>query len=45
VLARNYRALGDVPSARLELERILEFDPSNEEAGRELSQILTREGR
>ncbi|HEY7818963.1 MAG TPA: tetratricopeptide repeat protein [Vicinamibacteria bacterium] len=44
-LARNYRALGDVGSARLELERILEFDPSNEEAGRELSQILTREGR
>jgi Tfp pilus assembly protein PilF len=44
-LARNYRALGDVRSARLELDRILEFDPGNEEAQRELSQILAREGR
>jgi Tfp pilus assembly protein PilF len=44
-LARNYRALGDVSNARLELERILEFDPSNEDAGRELSQILQGGGR
>ncbi|HJS72891.1 MAG TPA: tetratricopeptide repeat protein [Vicinamibacteria bacterium] len=38
-LARNYRALGDLESARRELEELLQFDPSNEHAVRELEEL------
>lgn len=38
-LARNYRALGDLESARLELEEVLGFDPSNAGAARELEEL------
>jgi Tfp pilus assembly protein PilF len=38
-LARNYRALGDLENARLELEELLELDPSNADATRELEEL------
>ncbi len=38
-LARNYRALGDLESARRELEEVIGFDPSNADAGRELEEL------
>ncbi len=39
-LSRNYRALGDLENARRELEEVIEFDPSNADAVRELEELL-----
>ena len=38
-LARNYRALGDLENARLELEELIGFDPSNADAAREIEEL------
>jgi Tfp pilus assembly protein PilF len=38
-LARNHRELGELESSRRELERVLEFDPSNADAARELEEL------
>jgi tetratricopeptide (TPR) repeat protein len=38
-LARNYRALGDLENARHELEEVIDFDPSNADATRELEEL------
>jgi tetratricopeptide (TPR) repeat protein len=38
-LARNYRASGDLENARLELEELIGFDPSNADAAREIQEL------
>ncbi len=38
-LSRNYRALGDLENARRELDEVIELDPSNESAARELEEL------
>lgn len=40
-LSRNYRALGDLENARRELDEVIEFDPSNADAAREL-EVLSK---